>query len=448
MPRQSRTYSHRFILFGILVLASFIRLWYIHYSGNTIVLKPDSQGYYVEENFFGKNFLTNLINPNRTPGYTLLTSLAVGATGDTYPPYKSQEFIERSFILIPIQTIIGIVSLIFLFDMLMTVGVSSSHTAAFTGFTALNIYQFIWDRALLTESLYISLFTVLLWLFVKLLQRPSAPTAALFTILAGYEFLIRPAGLLIPFLLLPIVFWAHRTKRVFILMAASLILYSAVPAGLLVGNRLLHGFRGISYNTDFAVFGRILLFDIPVDAAARVQPLFTQVTEYRQKGGNVSIPWYFFVYYNNEIYGRLDSLQEFNRLVIRDQFPAFAASVIEDVPKAFSDTEMYGVLYRAATPSLARAVFDTFEWIVRTIQKSTIIFLFLAPFSVWLFLKRPTPIHSFLFAIALIEGYQLVSSLIFGGAWEFARHMITTQTFLFFFHFWWIARILSRIYKR
>ncbi len=439
---------YRLLLLGILVVSAFVRLWYISYAGGGIDLKPDSQGYYVEENFFGKNVRTNFFNPNRTPGYTMITSLAMAVTGDTYPLYGTREFTQRLWIIIVIQTIASVLSLIFLFDTLIRLNISPPYSLAFTAFTGLNLYQFIWDRTLLTESLYISLLIVLLWLFVRLLHRVTTVSALLFTGLAAYAFMLRPAGLLLPFLTLPLVWVMHRTKRVFTLIAFCLLLYTLIPATFLTANRILHNFRGISYNTDFSVFGRILLYDIPVDAAASVLPLHAQVVEYKQNGGNVSIPWYFFVHYNNEIYDRVADLQRFNALVVRDQFGAFMRSVVADIPKAFFDTEVYGVIYRASAWSPTRAFFDVLDGMIQVIQKSTIMYLLLAPLTVWLFLKKQTPLHTFLLSIVLIEGYQLFSSLVFGGAWEFARHIITTQTFLFFLCFWWIAKAIGYVYNR
>ncbi len=439
---------HLLTLVSILLVSALVRLWYISYAGGDVVLKPDSQGYYVEENFFGKRFLTHFINPNRTPGYTMVTSLAMQITGHDYPAYGTPTFINRLRMLAFIQTLISIASLVFLFDILRRVGISPSFSLAFTAFTGFNLYQFIWDRALLTESLYISLLLVLLWLFVRLLSAPSWRLLIPFIMLSSYEFLLRPAGLAVPFLLLPIVWLMHKTKQVLIMVVISLALYTLTPASILLGNRMLHNFGGISFNTDFSIFGRILLFDIPVDAAKKIKPLHTQVTEYKRMGGNVSIPWYFFVYYNNEIYGKLTDLQRFNQLVIKDQLPLFMRSVVLDIPKAFFDTDMYGVLYRSPMWSPARTFFDSLDWIIRILQKGTILFLLLAPLTLVLFIKKPTKIHAFLLAIVLIEIYQLFSSLVFGGAWEFARHMITTQTLLFFLCFWWIAKTLSWLYNK
>ncbi len=418
-------------LIGIILLATIIRLWYISYSGNEIVLKPDSQGYYGEKQFF---------NPNRTPGYSMLTSFVLKQE----PQYGSPLFLEQAKILIYIQTIVGLISLIVLYDTLLALKVARGISLAFTVFTAINIYQFIWDRAFLTESLYISLFIILMRLFVALLHAPTMWTGVTFVLLSGYEFLLRPAGLMIPYLVLPIVWLSHKTKKVLHMTLFLLLLYTAIPGTYIAMNKYLHNFKGVGYNTDFSVFGRILLFDIPIDSARSVTNLYQKVNEYRAVGGNVSIPWYFFVYYNNEVYGKLSEVQEFNKLVIGGQPWKFALSVIQDIPKAFFDTEVYGVLYRSSNPSIARVFFDGLDWMIRVLQKSTIIFLVLFPYSVWVYLKKPTKLHAFLLGIGMIQVYQLFSSLIFGGAWEFARHMITTQTYLFFFCFWWIKTLWRR----
>lgn len=445
-----RFFAHPLAIFGIIGMVIVVRMMYFHYSGGRLVIMPDSQGYYLEENFFSGRFLRNFFNPNRTPGYTMITSAVTSLTGNDYPPYNSPDFLRRLWVIIPVQMAAGIISLFFLYRILILIGISRPASLLFTFGTGINIYQFIWDQALLTESLYISLLSVLLWLFVRLLKKPKLSTAVAFTVLAGYEFLLRPAGLIIPFILLPFVWIQHRTKFTFRLMACCLLLYSLVPGSMLFMNYRLHNFRGLSFNTDFAVFGRILLYHIPVDAASSVQPLQQQVKDYWELGYNVSIPWYFFVYHNNEIYRpqELANLQRFNSLVIKSQFPRFTRTMINDIPSSFFDTEVYGVLYRAKSASFSHTFFGALDLIIQWIQRSSILFfLFVIP-TAWMYIKKRTLFSAFLFAVMLLELYQLFSTLLFGGSWEFARHMITTQTYLFFFCFWWIGRIVTLIYKR
>lgn len=448
MLKVKRKHVYGIILIGILCIAACIRLEYIRYAGGSVILEPDSQGYYVEKNFFTDDLLHNFFNTNRTPGYTMLTSLAMDATVHAHPVYKSPEFFSGTWIVIVVQTILGLAGLIVLYDILLSLGISPVPALAFTGFTAVNIYQFIWERAVLTEALYIFLLTVLLRIFVSLLKKPSPGHGLLFTVISAYAFELRPAGLFLPFILLPVVWLMHRTKKVFILAAIALALYTSVPILHLAMNKSLYNFKGLSINTDFAVFGRILHYNIPVESAKSVEPLYGEVVSYRAAGGNVTIPWYFFVYYNNEIYSHMDDLQAFDRLVLSKHLPEFTATVIGDIPKAFSDTYVEEVLYRSPVPGAARTFFDGLTLLVTSLQKTTIVFLLLFPFTVYLFIKKQSVLRAFLLGIGVLELYQLVSTLLFGGAWEYARHMITSQTYLFLFCFWWAGYLLTAIRKR
>ena len=448
MSKGKKNNFYGFILIAILVLAAFVRLAYVNYAGGGIILEPDSQGYYVEHTSFTDDFLHNFFNVNRTPGYTMFTSLALGITDHGHPIYKSPQFFSGTWIIIVIQTILGLIGLIILYDTLIALHISIPLCIAFTAFTGLNIYQFIWERAFLTEAMYIFIFICLMRLFVRLMKKPTPGTGILFTILAIYGFEVRPAGLLLPFILLPIVWLMHRTKKVFMLVAGLLLIYSSVPVAHLEMNKALYNFKGLSINTDFAVFGRFLHYNLPVDSAAGVQPLYDQVTAYRAAGGNTTIPWYFFVANNNEVYDHMADLQKFDSLVLRADWPAFVRTMIGDIPTAFSDTYVQEVLYRSPTPNPSRTLFDVLTFIVRALQQTTVIFLLFFPFSVWLFIKKQTITNAFLLTIALIEMYQLVASLIYGGPWEFARHMITTQTYLFFFCFWWVGKCVSWLRRR
>jgi hypothetical protein len=435
----------KFAIIGILVIAALVRLAYFNYAGDEITIEPDSQGYYSAGNFFTEDFLHNYFNTYRTPGYAMFTSLVISATGHGHPPYLSGEFFNGARNIIMLQTIIGVVGLIILYDLLLAVGISRTASVLFTLFTGLNIYQFIWEHAFLNYALFITFITIILRLFVALLKKPSAITGCLFVLASAYAFLLRPAGLVIPFILLPFVWFRHKTKRVFFLMAVLLCIYSAVPISHIAMNRLLYNFKGLSINTDFAVFGRILRFNIPVDAASSVHPLYDEVIAYRAAGGNISIPWYFFVAYNNDIYSRMDELQEFDRLVFQNHLPEFIKTMIGDIPVAFSDTYVSGVLYRSGSPGITRSFFDTLARIYSSIQKTSIVFLILFPCSVWLYRKKQSVIHTFLLAVGLIEMYQLVSTLVYGGSWDMAGHMITTQTYLFLFCFWFIGKCYNAL---
>lgn len=442
------TKYHGILLIIILVLSTLVRLAYIDYAGGSVILEPDSQGYYSAGNFFTKDLIHNVFNTNRLPGYTMLTSFAMSVSGVGHPPYQSPAFFTGARLIIIVQTIAGLIGLIVLYDTLITLRVSRRISLLFTALTGFNIYQFSWERAFLTEALYIASFIVVMRLFVSLVKKPTRGKGAIFIAFSIAGFLLRPAGLLIPYLLLPVIWYIHRTRNVFFLIFTLLVAYTLVPLTFITMNRFLYNFRGLSFNTDFAVFGRILQKNIPTDAAAGASDLQSKVEEYRKNGGTMRIPWYFFVAYNNEIYGRLPDVQEFNRLVLRDQWPAFTATVVGDIPKAFFDTYVEEVIYRASHPSISRMFFDAITWIVQQIQKATIVFLILFPLSVWQWIKKQTPVHTFLLAVGVIELYQIFSSLIWGGAWEYARHIITTQTYLFFFCFWWIAKIGKTILWR
>jgi hypothetical protein len=436
---------HGIIFLLAVTLAVLVRLLYITYAGGAITIEPDSQGYYSAGNFFTEDFLHNYFNTNRIPGYAMFTSLVISATGHGHPPYLSGKFFNGARSIIIVQTIAGVAGLIILYDLLLAIGISRAARVLFTLFTGLNIYQFIWEHAFLTTALFITFVTIILRLFVSLLKKPAARTGGLFIAASVSAFLLRPAGLVIPFILLPFVWLRHKTKKVFILIATLLCVYSAVPGSHIAMNRWLYNFKGLSINTDFAVFGRILRFNIPVDAASSVHPLYDEVVSYRAAGGNISIPWYFFVAYNNEIYSRMDELKAFDRLVLQHQFPEFTKTMIGDIPGAFSDTDVSGVLYRAGRPGITRSFFDTLVRIYASIQKMSVIFLILFPCSVWLYIKKQSVLHTFLLAVGLMEMYQLVSTLVYGGSWDMAGHMITTQTYLFFFCFWWVGRTISWI---
>ena len=439
---------HGIIFLLIIILAVLVRLLYITYAGDAITIEPDSQGYYTKGNFFTEDFLHNYFNANRMPGYPMFTSILISASGYGHPPYLSNDFFMGSWYIILAQTVIGVAGLFILYDLLRAIGLSQKWSLAFMLFTSLNVYQFIWEHAFLNYALYITLLTIILRLFVALLKKPTSFMGSIFVLVSGYAFLVRPAGIGIPFLLLLFVWFRHKTKKVFMLLATMLFVYSLFPLSHIVANRMLYNVKGLANSTDFVPFGRILKYNIPIDSAQSVQPLYNEVVEYRRIGGNVSIPWYFFVYYNDRIYSHLDEVQRFNSLVIRKYWFPYTATIIGDIPEVFFNTDVSGVLYHAPTPSISRTFFDTLAWIYASLQQMTFIFFIIFPISLWFYIKKQTVLHTFLLAIGTVQLYQIILTPTIGGSWDFAGHMITTQTYLFFFCFWGIITIVQSIKSR
>lgn len=448
MPKVTGGGVWGILLLSVISIAALVRVAYITYAGGGVVIEPDTQGYYIEKNFFTDDFIHNFFNVNRTPGYIMLTSLAMDATIHTHPLYKSPEFFNGIQIMVVVQTIFGLLGLLILYDTFVSLRITRILSLAFTLFTSLNIYQFIWERAVLTEALYIFILICMMRLFVSLLYKPTVRITLLLTLFGIFGFLLRPAGLCIPLILLPCVWLIHRTKKVVLIITTALCIYISIPLLMVGMNNYLYGFKGLSINTDFAVFGRILHYNIPVTSARTVEPLYSEVVSYRAIGGNISIPWYFFVFYNNEIYNHMDRLQTLNKLVLKSEWPQFFRTVLGEVPIAFFDTNMYEVMYRGPVPGFTRSFFDLLTYCYSVLQHLTIIALLFIPMSVIVFIKKQSVMHTFIMAIAAMVLYQLFSSLIWGGAWEWARHMITTQTYLFFFCFWWLVQCIRWIRRR
>jgi len=436
------------IFMVIILLAAGVRLAYINYAGSRIQIEPDSQGYWSKGNFFTDNLRYNYFNIYRMPGYSMFTSAIVSASGYGHPLFLSDDFFLGSWYIILAQTIIGVAGLFVLYDLLCAIGIAQTWRLAFTAFTGLNVYQFIWEHAFLNHALYITLLTIILRLFAALLKKPTPITGSIFVLISGYAFLVRPAGIGIPFLLLLFVWLRHKTKKVFVLLTLMLCVYSLFPLSHLIANRVLYNVKGLANSTDFVPFGRILKYNIPIDSARSVQPLYDEVVAYRALGGNVTNPWYFFVYYNNRIYAHPDEVTRFNRLVIRKYWFPYWKSIIADIPEVFFNTDVDGVLYHAAVPGLGKTFFDTLARIYAALQWATVVFFIIYPMNLWLYIKRKTILHTFLLAIGTAQIYQIILTPTLGGSWDFIGHMIPTQTYLFLFCFQGVSVIFQFIKSR
>lgn len=130
----------------------------------------------------------------------------------------------------------------------------------------------------------------------------------------------------------------------------------------------------------------------------------------------------------------MSELQEFDRAVIVSNFYSYLYHAILFVPKIFSDSAPLSAIDVHATTGYAS--FLTFSWkVYRAIWHLGYLIFFLWPWSLWLYIKKPSPQHVIPVLLGAISISQMLVIVLFDyyDAGQYARlaSLIQPQTYLF-----------------
>lgn len=326
----------------LLVGAIAIRSLYARLTPS-ITINADSIGYYS----LGKSFLTSpsletFVNPYRTPLYPIFVATLIPGP-ETFPtsPYTQQ--VNQGFdLLMYVQSMLGVISVLVMYALLLHAG--TGKILAFMGglLTATNPQLFLWERTMMTEGISISLFIILLYTMVRALKNPSLCWIVSFYVLGLLGFLLRPANLIVPVIISPFIIravWQTQWKR--LVTIVLFCLYISVPIAFRTVNTTFHGYPGISQVSDIDVFGRILEFGIPVEAATSV-PFFYHVVNATRKTSAETHPFRVLDSFDPRIYTnrvRMRELGVFNRLVVSSHPLLYLQQAFLYIPRLIGDYE-------------------------------------------------------------------------------------------------------------
>lgn len=426
--------NHYIYFLIIIVIPALIRIFYTVYSPE-IVITADSYGYYEH----GQKMVSTKIfaHDSRPPVYPVLLNLATLLIEKFKTPILSPDFYKAMNMVILFQTIIGLISLIILFRLLLYFKISGFLSFIFCLFIGCNIMLFAQEQAILTESLTTVLLMVLTFTTVKIIYKPKIFFFLVLLILLLLLLFLKPVYIALPFLILPILLYYHR-KNTLVLISIFFIFLTVIISvfNYIRLNAKYNNYPGFSRIGEIDLLGQILYFRLPIENAKEVTYFYNNMKDYRKTGREL-MPFRFLEYYDYDIYNKpllLNQLRNFDTKVILSNLPLFTMKTLSQIPSALlsgNDLALYGI--KANFPLLKFIFYFLFK-IYNYLQIIT--FICIPAYLVFLyqFLKKPQFKLGAIVILGTVSVFHIIISVVF-VTHEFGRLLSVTQPELYLFSF-------------
>lgn len=379
---------------AVVIAIAIVVRWQYAQIVPTPILTADSYGYITIGNqIIDHPTLSTIINEFRTPIYPILVGFLLHQSGSL-----------DSVVLLQHMLGIGTVLLVLLILRLLK---ASPLTSVCIGIAvAINPLLFQWERFIMTESLAVFMVMLFFYFWIRTYAKPSALGLIGMTVSGGIMMLIRPATIIIPFI--PLLFrMIGRPIRKKIHLGLCIAIIAAVPFLYQMGNIVFHGYRGIQRAADIAQLGNILLSDMDISKGASVPFYFTAVTAYKQSGGILNPFTLIDTIGGDDIYqstARMNELQLFTRLVLRNNIPVFLKQAVYRYPISLFDQSAYiEGIESIRYPPIGIILLYGFATIINL---SMVINILLIPLACVVYYRSRTPLHEAVIVGSIIIALQ------------------------------------------
>jgi|GEM_PF-807861 len=293
-------------------------------------------------------------------------------------------------VIMGMQQFLGIVGIFLLVSLLVYMKFSNLTIFALSLFTSLNIIIFFWERTILTEGLATTTLLLLLFFLARIMKSPKSINFLFLWICFGVNFLLRPALILLPIVTLPFIFLSLHKRVDKVKVIVTLIASILIPILYIAGNSVYHNYRGIQHVGDIDVFGRILEFNIPLDAGEKYTYFYEKVTEYKNNIGGFNA-FAFIDYYDINMYTnttRMNELQGFARTILLHNLPSYTTNAIATIPQimVYVSPSVREILDAPTSP--IQIYFSGLALLYGTLLPLSLLTIPLYPIAIYLFFQK------------------------------------------------------------
>lgn len=420
----------------LLVVSVIVRLFYAA-THPAPIINADSYGYYG----FGKQLVerpapSSFVNQYRVPVYSTILGGLMVLNGKTSVPLDSPAFSPVISQLMFIQGGLAVLGIAVLYLLLIQLAIPIAWSFVVSLFLSLNVYAYPLERAVMTDSLASTLLISLTYMLVQLVQKPTRRAYVLFGVLSAISWLLRPNLLLVPLLSLPLLLLMKTNKKLIHTNIQVFCVSLSLPIVFVFLNSYYHGYTGISQINEINLLGRILEFDLPVEAGKEQSTYYNAVLENR-KGSGLTMPYRFIDAYAPLTYvdtRLMSQLQQFDRAIIANNLPSYIVQAASYIPKIFSDDPPLLAIDTKAVVGVAG--FFGLLWSISHAawQLGYLVFI-LWPVSVWLYFRKPAASHMIPLLLGSISVSQLLVIVFFDyydpGQYARLASVIQPQAYLF-----------------
>lgn len=400
------------------------------------LISADSYGYYnLGRQMLREPSLSTWVSEFRTPVYPLFVASIARLSGVGEAALGSFGFRSAGQLIAAVQAAIGIFGVLVFYLSLLGLGIKQKVAVGLSGAVAADVLLFARERSLLTEGVAITSLIITFYLFVQTLQKPTNVHFFYLLLSYAFNFLLRPAFIIVPLVSLPFTVFYHRNLRVATAALVSLALYLLVPAAYAGLNQTFHRYAGIQHVGDIDLLGRILQFNLSVESAKETSPYFYKiVTDYRRRGEKVSTPFVFLDRYDPGIYtntARMNELQAFDRTVLGNNLSTYLTTALSEIPAVILNADTVVSVGPAGNNPLSQ-----FFWVLQEFYRALhwliILVIPLYPLALVRAFKKPTLENTLLAALGtLILAQIILTSLVVYEDYGRMLSVIVPEVYLF-----------------
>lgn len=361
----------------IVLLAFIVRIAYIHYDPRPI-LNIDSYGYFSRAvKLRTGNPLLILFSDERVPAYPLFIAAVAHPTELLVQSTEPIAFRGNQSILF-IQMLAGIFTVIFSFSILSLLKVPLYLQLLISSLIATHGALIYWEHTILPETLVTCLLTGYAYLVLRYIKYHHSFIIVLLYLCSILLFLLKPIFIILPFITFLYILISDQKRNNYRLIFLSLISYSLFILCYVQGNKLMHGYGGINHAGEINILGRIMQFNLPLDAGTKTPFFVTKLTQYRQLQKEV-MPYRFLEWSDEAIYGKiwlLEDLRIFTKNIVRNNIFVYIYLALPDVIPALTTLDIPNDCYLQQYSVFIRKIL----YFSQTIRLFHLLLLILFPF--------------------------------------------------------------------
>lgn len=393
----------------------------------------------------GKNIIETgvLSDPWRTPVYPLLLILPFVLSGKPIPSelpmsvFSSELWVTR---LLQSASAVGMLVMLFFIIRYLTASdrIAGLLSLAVSSSFTLMVNEF----GMYTESFATFWLVSIVGMEILLLRKFSAGLFCLFICSCVVGVFLRPFYIFLPFLLLAILWWYHKSTHVFIWGVYGIIAYVACLVFYTQSNGILHQYYGMSRISDINLIGKIFEYNLPLSTDPNDTDIRIIVERF-QKEHTIKDPWYILIQ-NPILYQGTyaTKIHQFAVNTIKKSAGIYLYKSLKNIPFAITDTVAIPKnIYRT---TIHKGLFDALSALSGLLQLSYVLAIVAVPIYVWDLYKKKTPKGTAMLCLGIICWYQILMS-IFGSYDEYARLLSCMIPISYFVSFVVVNRIANRV---
>lgn len=400
----------------------------------TPIVAPDTYGYYL----IGQRIVHKTVpvfNDERTPVYPLFLSAVMFIRGSFNAPILSPDFYKGASAVTVVQALLGIIGYLLLFKLIYELTHEKTLSLLLTIILSLNTLHFGWEHVLTAESMTFFWLSLLLYVCMVYLKKPTHSTLLILIFLFIVGFLLKPLFIGLPLFIVPILTWKRGMTKMFAVSTAVLFLYGFIPMTYIKTNVQRKNYYGINHVSDVNLLGKILEYRIPVSLTTTYSKLASAIGSYQQMTRNPD-PYAFLSWYEpNLLTGdtekrTLNELRSVTIQTIQSNLVPYGIYSIGQIPRILARSpDSYAAVSRGEK---GFAMWNVLQMLFRAAQYISFLMIVCFLHAMYIFIKSRRRQSALMLLVCAVFFYQLMMVSLFAfTAEEYGRLMSPMMPFVY-----------------